>query len=78
MKLTSQETKMLLGMVSTAKPDAIDCDGCLESMAEFVELELTGQAIPDAMQKVQRHLDQCMCCNDEHAALLKALRSLEA
>lgn len=76
MKLSSLETKMLLGIISTARPDAIQCDGCLESMAEFVELELSGSEIPEAMAKVRHHLDQCMCCNDEHAALLQALQSL--
>lgn len=46
-------------------------------MAEFVEFELRGQQIPVAMSRVQRHLQQCLCCQDEHEALLQALKSFD-
>ena len=76
MQINPQQTATLLSMVAAAKPDEVDCDGCFDHMAEFVELELTGEELPEAMDKVRRHLDQCMCCNDEHNALLEALKSL--
>ncbi|MEM6366135.1 MAG: hypothetical protein AAF745_17020 [Planctomycetota bacterium] len=77
MPISHDQTESLLRLVSSSKPDEIDCDGCFDHLAEFVEHELLGQEIPDALIKVQRHLEQCACCNDEHAALLDGLRTLE-
>lgn len=77
MKLSNEQTKLLLESVADSKPDELDCDGCLEHMAEFVEHELLGTEIPEALTKVKRHLDQCACCGDENKALLEALRELE-
>lgn len=77
MKLSRVQTKTLLEIVASAKPDEIDCDGCFEHLAEFVEHELMGIQIPEALRKIQRHIDQCPCCSDEHQALLEGLRTLE-
>ncbi|MEM9368361.1 MAG: hypothetical protein AAGD07_20390 [Planctomycetota bacterium] len=77
MKLTRDETKALLDHVSRSKPDEIDCDGCLEHLAEFVEHELLGNEIPEALQAIQRHLEQCACCHDEHLALLEGMQAIE-
>lgn len=77
MRISANQSKRLLELVFTANSDSIDCDGCLRAMAEFVEFELRGQQIPVAMSKVQRHLQQCMCCQDEHEALLQALKSFD-
>jgi hypothetical protein len=77
MKITNEQTKTLLQFVATSKPDEIDCDGCFDHMAEFVEYELLGSDIPEALQKVHRHIEQCPCCNDEHNALLEGLRAIE-
>ncbi len=73
MKLDNEQTKKLLQMVATSMPDAIDCDGCFEHLAEFVDHELLGSEIPEALEKVKRHIDQCLCCYDEYDALLQAL-----
>ncbi|MEM6692227.1 MAG: hypothetical protein AAF664_22550 [Planctomycetota bacterium] len=78
MSLSRKQTQDLIDSVSSAKPDELDCDGCHELMAEFAELELSGKEIPEAMQAVRRHLDQCVCCNDEYNALLEALGGIEA
>ncbi|MEM6471016.1 MAG: hypothetical protein AAF802_15765 [Planctomycetota bacterium] len=77
MKLSKEQTKTLLDYVAVAQPDELDCDGCLEHLAEFVELELMGKEIPEALKKVERHLEQCPCCQDEHNALLEGLRVIE-
>lgn len=77
MALSKDKTKSLLDFVASSKPDDLDCDRCFEHMAEFVESELTGEEIPAAMQKVQRHLVQCACCADEHKALIEGLKALE-
>jgi bacterioferritin-associated ferredoxin len=77
MTLSKDQTKSLLDFVASSKPDELDCDSCFDHMAEFVENELAGQEIPVALQKVQRHLDQCACCNDEHNALIEGLKALK-
>jgi hypothetical protein len=76
MKLNREQTKTLLQMVATSKPDEIDCDGCFEHLAEFVEHELLGTEIPKALEKVKQHIEQCACCNDEHNALVEALEQI--
>lgn len=78
MKLSAEQTRSLLHSVAAAKPDQLDCDGCFEHLAEFVELELAGVEIPEALQKVQKHIEQCQCCKDEHNALLDGLRELDS
>ena len=76
MTLSKEQTEALLRSVADTQSDDLDCDDCFQSMAEFIEIELAGRDIPDAMLTVKRHLEQCPCCNDEHKALLTALRSL--
>lgn len=77
MTISNEQTKSLLSFIASSKLDELDCDSCFDHMAEFVEQELAGAEIPEALQKVQRHLAQCACCNDEHNALLEGLRALE-
>ncbi|MEM1227791.1 MAG: hypothetical protein AAGJ40_19035 [Planctomycetota bacterium] len=77
MKLSPDETKALLSYVATSRPDEIDCDGCFEHLAELVEHEVLGNEIPEALVNIQRHIDQCPCCSDEHNALLEGLRAME-
>ena len=77
MKLTKAHTKALLQYVAGSQPDQLDCDGCFEHVAEFVEHELFGNEIPKALQKIERHLQQCPCCSDEHSALLEGLHVIE-
>lgn len=76
MIISSEQTKTLLLMVASANADELDCDGCFDHMAEFVEIERMGVEVPGALQKVKRHLEQCACCNDEHRALLEGLRAI--
>lgn len=77
MAISKQQAESLLAFVASAKADAIDCDECFATMAEFVEHELSGQELPAAMQAIQRHMDQCACCKDEHNALVTALKELD-
>ena len=77
MKLTIEQTKTLLNYIASCKTDDIDCDACFEHMAEFVEHELLGSEISQALLQVERHVDQCPCCDDEHNALVEALQAIE-
>lgn len=77
MTISKEQIASLLGLVSSTKQDDLDCDGCYGRLAEFAELHLASQEIPEAMQAVERHLQQCLCCKDEYNALLDGLRDLE-
>lgn len=76
MKLTREQTKALLSYVASTESDETDCEGCFEHLAEFVELELLGSEMPAALEKIERHIDQCACCQDEHNALKEALQAI--
>lgn len=77
MPLSKEQVSSLLGLVASTKPDAIDCDGCFDHMAEFAELELAGRKVPEALQAIERHLEQCPCCKDEFDALIAGLQELQ-
>lgn len=76
MSLSSEQIKTLIGLVATAKDDPLDCDGCLEQIAEFAESHLAGRSLSAAQQSVRVHLESCGCCKDEFEALLAALATL--
>lgn len=75
MPLSKQQIDTLLTLVVNSTPDTMSCDGCLVNVAQFAEAELMGASLCDSMQKVQVHLQNCPCCNDEYQALLAALES---
>ena len=77
MSLSPSQIDRLLSMISSAEADELDCDGCFDRVAEFVELHLASEEIPDAMRCVEQHLKQCRCCQDEFRALLKALAAVD-
>ena len=78
MSLTKEQLTGLVGLIDSVEPDELDCDGCFGQIAEFAELHLAGQEVPAAMQAVETHLRQCVCCKDEFNALLKALEAIDS
>ncbi len=78
MPLSNKQVSKLIGMVTDASPDTLDCDGCFAHIAEFAEAELTNREIPEALKAVQVHLSQCGCCKDEYNVLLDSLRELRS
>ena len=78
MALSNEQITTLLSMISSADSDEMDCDGCLDHLAEFAEAELANREVPEAVKTVERHLQQCVCCKDEYNALLEGLRELES
>ena len=76
MSLSKQQIDTLITLVINTTPDSISCDGCLVDVAQFAEAELMGASLCDSMLKVQNHLKNCPCCDDEYQSLLEALKSL--
>ena len=67
--------EMARGIMST-RPDEIGCAECFEQMDRFVEMELAGKNVAEAMPLVQDHLDRCGNCREEFEALLAALKAV--
>jgi hypothetical protein len=52
------------------------CDECVADLAEFVEVQLAGTPLGDALQAVHAHLERCHDCADEYHVLRQALAAL--
>ncbi len=76
MKLNHQQISNLIELTVTAKRDSLGCDGCFELMDQFAQAELDGIDVPEALESVRVHLEQCKCCKDEYEALIIALREI--
>lgn len=77
MALSAEQAKALIEMVAATRDQEMTCDGCLAELAEFVEVQLTGMPLRDALQAVQEHLDRCHNCADEYHVLRQALAALD-
>jgi len=79
MNLDAKQIAELIKLTATARSeDTIGCNGCFELMDQFAQAELEGRDVPEALEVVRVHLEQCKCCRDEYNALLTALREIEA
>jgi len=76
MPLTVPQFTSLINMIATAEPVDIGCDECFGQVAEYAEMQLCQQGIPEGMQAIERHLRQCPCCRDEYNALLEGMRAI--
>ena len=77
MTLSPEQAKALIEMVAATRDQEMTCDECLAAIAEFVEVQLTGTPLNDALQAVQVHLDMCPDCTDEYHVLRQALEALD-
>lgn len=79
MQLDAKQLTQLMQLTATARSeDTLGCNGCFELMDQFVQAELEGRDMPQALEMVRVHLEQCKCCRDEYDALLTALREIES
>jgi predicted anti-sigma-YlaC factor YlaD len=76
MTLRPEQAKALIEMVMGTRDQEMTCDACLADVAAFVEVQLTGKPLTDALQVVQEHLDRCQDCAEEYHMLRQALEAL--
>ena len=76
MALRPEQAKALLEMVLGTRDQEMTCDACVADLAEFVEVQLTGRPLSDALQAVHAHLERCHDCTDEYHVLRQALIAL--
>jgi hypothetical protein len=78
MPLTSAQAKALLEMVARTRDQELPCDACLADIATFVDQQLAGKPLDDALHAVQEHLGMCGSCTEEYQLLRQALEALDA
>jgi rRNA maturation endonuclease Nob1 len=76
MTLRPEQAKTLIEMVLDTREQEMTCDACLADVAEFVEVQLTGKPLNEALQVVQDHLNRCHDCAEEYHVLRQALEAL--
>jgi len=74
---TLDQIKGLIRRLSITRDHELNCNECLDKIAEFAECELASKPIPEALEAVQHHLRICGECDEEYAALLKALQIMK-
>lgn len=77
MALSPEHIDKLLNTVLRVSPDGIDCDHCMGQLHAFVDRELQGKEIPEALDAVRKHLEICQECREEYEALLAALEQAD-
>ncbi|MBN1666267.1 MAG: hypothetical protein JW862_04240 [Anaerolineales bacterium] len=65
-------TDLLKKLIATEEQE-ISCEDVLLLLAEFTEMKQRGADVAHLMPLVQKHLDMCQDCREEHEALFRAL-----
>jgi len=63
----------LINKLAITEEHEISCDDVHEILDQFTELEMRGEDVAHLMPLVQKHLDLCPDCREEHEVLLQAL-----
>ena len=73
----NDQIKGLLRLLSITRDHELNCNECLDKMAEFAERELANKPIPDQLEAVHHHLTLCGECAEEYESLLLALQRMK-
>jgi hypothetical protein len=77
MSLSKEQIDDLMRMVALTKDDEIDCERCLDLIAEFAERGLADRSTPAGLEAVAHHLSICAECCEEYETLLQALKGVD-
>jgi len=77
MALSNNKLDKLLHLVSTTQNDGIDCDKCLEHIAQYAEENLQGLTPCEQLIAIKVHLESCPCCQDEYSVFMEAFATLQ-
>ena len=61
-------------LLGPAEPE-VGCDVCFDELDRYIELELGGEDVDEAIPGLRAHLDGCPACREEHDSLHALLRS---
>ena len=77
MKLNSQQIEGLMKVIGLTREEELNCNQCLDHVAEFAECELSGRPVSAALKAVEHHLTLCKECREEYEALREALAEVK-
>jgi len=64
------DLKQILGrLLGPAEPE-VGCEVCFDELDRYVELELAGKDVEEAIPGLRAHLAGCPACREEHDSLL--------
>ena len=69
--------KDLVREIVTTRTNEMDCPECFENLDHYADLILYGENASAVMPRLHHHLEQCIHCNQEFEALLKALQEID-
>jgi len=76
-KTSSQDMSIMveevLHKLTQTDEHEITCDEVHELIDQFSEMEIAGEDVQHLMPLMQKHLDLCADCEEEHIALVQAL-----
>jgi hypothetical protein len=76
-QLTREEIERLMQMLGLTRDDELDCDRCLDLVAEFAETKLAGKSYAAGAKLVEHHLASCSECREEFRVLQITLDKLK-
>ena len=77
MPLSRKQIDGLMRLVGLTEDSEINCEQCLEVVAEFAELQLAGKSISESLKAVEHHLSICEECREEYEALQRTLDNMD-
>ena len=77
MPLSRKEIDDLMRLVGLTADSEINCQQCLNMVAEFAERQLAGKSISALLQAVEHHLSICEECREEYEALRQTLEEMD-
>ena len=66
--------RRLLQRIADTDDEEISCTECFDLVAQYVDLEVTGQATDATLPRLQQHLRQCGVCREEYEVLRDLVR----
>lgn len=69
MPLSQAELEALIRLIGLTRESEIDCDQCLDLIAEFAEQQLAGRSLAEGLEAVEHHLRICPECQTEYEVL---------
>jgi hypothetical protein len=52
--------------IITTEEEEISCSDCFDRISEYVDAEIAGKKMDQALAQVQHHLKQCQVCHEEY------------
>lgn len=76
-ELSKETLKKMVKAIAATRSEEYDCQLCLDQLEKFVEMDLNGKDASSSFPLVRQHLDSCVGCEEEYAALIDAISGME-